>query len=73
MGVSNVWYRKKAICHLGLPRSPGNKFRRPFDSKYKYCIFLYEFFSFYENVASAHGHAGLFLKYFTIPQPLQPK
>ena len=63
---------EKAIWHLGLSKSPGNKFLRPFENKYKYCIFLYELFSFYEIVPSAFDHAGFFLKYFTATHPLQP-
>ena len=61
-----IWYRKKIILHLGLSRSPGNKFLRPFESKYGYCIFLYEFFSFYKfhftfhQVPFALDHACFF-------------
>ena len=51
---------EKAIWHLGFSKSLGNKFLRPSESKYKYCIFLYELFSFYEIVPSAFDHAGFF-------------
>ena len=63
----------EAIWHLGLSRSPNNKFLSPFESKYEYFIFLYERSSFYEKVPSAFDHAGIFSKYFTGLHPLQPK
>ena len=74
MGVSNMFgTRKEADWHLGLCRSPGNKFLRPFESKHEYCIFLHELFSFNEKVPSTLDHAGFFSKYFTASYPLQPK
>ena len=56
--------------HLGLSKSPGNKFLRPSECKYEYCIFLYEFFSFYEKVPSGYDHACFFSKYVTATHPL---
>ena len=73
MGVSTVFGTgKKSIWDLGLSRSPGNKFLRPFESKYGHCIFQYELFSFCEKVLSAFDHAGFFSKYFTAPHPFNP-
>ena len=58
MGVSTIFgTRKRTIWHLGLSRSPGNKFIRPFEIKYEYCIFLYLLFSIYEKLPSALDHA----------------
>ena len=46
---------------------------RPFESKYEYCIFLYELLSFYEKVPSALDHTGVFFEiyYRTAPPPTQ--
>ena len=65
--------REKTIWHLGLSGSPRNKLLRLFESKYEYCIFIYELFSFYEKVPSSPDHALVFSKYFTAPHPLQSK
>ena len=46
--------------NLGLSKSPGNTFVRPFESKYEYCIFLLELFSFYKKVPFALDHAYFF-------------
>ena len=70
--LSYVWYQKETIWHLGLFKSPVNKFRILFKSKYEYCMFPNDFFSFYEKVPSALDHAGFFSKYFTATHHLQP-
>ena len=67
------WYRKKKIWDLDLSGSLGYKFLRPFESKYEYCTFLYEIFSFYKKIPSAFDHAGFFPKYIAAPHSLQLK
>ena len=73
MGVSMFGTGKKTIWDLGFSGSSGKKFLSPFESKYKYCLFLYRFFSFYQKVPSGLDHACFFSKYFTTLHPLQPK
>ena len=62
---------KRTIWHLGLSRSPGNKFLRFFESKYKYCIFLYGL-HFTKKFLLLLTIQGFFSK-FTALQPLQQK
>ena len=45
-------------------KSPGNKFLRPFESKYEYCIFLYELFVILRKVLSALDYACFFFEIF---------
>ena len=73
MGVSTMFSTgKKNNLAFGYSKSPGNKFLRPFECKYEYCIFLYELFSFYEKVPSTLDHACFSSKYFYAPHYLQP-
>ena len=74
MGVCNIIGTvKKKIWDLDLSGSLGYKFLRPFESKYEYCTFLYEIFSFFKKVPSAFDHAGFFPKYIAAPHSLQLK
>ena len=58
MGASTTFdtKKKKKNWRLDLPRGLRNKFLSPFESKYEYCIFLYDLFSYY----------GMFFPLFTM-------
>ena len=73
MDVSTMFgTEKKTIWHLSLYRSPRSKFLWPFESKYEYCIFLYELFLFYEKLPSPLDHADFFRNILPHHTPSNP-
>ena len=73
MAVSTMFGtgKKCTIWLFGFSRSTGNRFamqhvRRKCD---KYCIFLWEFFSFNEKVPSPLHYVAFFSKYFNLYLP----